>query len=361
MKVNVLVFFEIASDDCRRLGRDKDVSPVKGDLCSTDNLLAMARKQVVNKYVRAIILLLFLLPLNLKAQQIPTGTLLIRTNDPAVTVTVDNPMAKVGETVTVTLAGDLTDKTVSVKAGQAFGKEDLTVSDGSTPGTYTFTMPGWNVYIDVVTQPASGEPTSYSLSIETPGVATNKVSIKIEGEGVTDNITTGCRVKAGSKVTVTLQTPLGARLTLTGTEAYAPDGSWRWADLSGKAVTVVTFTMPSAAVTVRFSIHEETTPDDPDDPDDPDNPDIPDNPDDPDNPDNPVANEPIDVCNLHIRTLDGLLWVETSTSQDVAVYTFDGQKVRHLHLAAGGWQQIVLPHRGSYILRYGNRAIKFNL
>lgn len=195
-----------------------------------------------------------------------------------------------------------------------------------------------------------------------------KVSVKVEVGGATVDASSGYQAEVGKKVTVTLQTPLAAKLTLKKTEAFAPDGSWRWVGLSGSpAVTTLTFTMPSAAVTIRFTIEEDTTidppvnPDDPTDPDEPDNPDNPNIPDEPVDPDNPAtANDPVALPGLHIQTSAGMLRLNSDSPCRATVYTFGGRRVAVFRLETGVEQQQALP-RGAYILRSGSHGIKFTL
>lgn len=118
--------------------------------------------------------------------------------------------------------------------------------------------------------------------------------------------------------------------------------------------------MPSTAVTVRFTIHEDTTPDPPVGPVDPpvnppDEPDIPVDPDDP-----ATAVDPIALPGLHIRTSAGTLHLIADYPDQATIYTFGGRMVAALRLETGVERQQVLP-RGAYILRYGNRSIKFTL
>lgn len=369
MNVNGLIHFCLASDSHMAMKANKPFLLSKSHRFSTCILLRMPGNKVNDRLISLALLLFLLLPLNLKAQPGLDNAINIRVNDPAVTVTLDNQSPKQGETVTVTLQNLPEGKVATVTAGRTFGDGDagLTFSGGSSPETtYTFTMPNYQVYINVDVQ--SSSTVSSPLTIETPGVASGKVSVKVEVDGVTVNGSPGYQAEAGKEVTVTLQTPLAPKLTLTKTEAFAPDGSWRWTDLSGNAaVTTLTFIMPSTAVTVRFTIHEDTTPDppvgpvdppvEPDDPVDPD-PDEPDIPVDPDDP--ATAVDPIALPGLHIRTSAGTLCLIADYPDQATIYTFGGRMVAALRLETGVERQQVLP-RGAYILRYGNRSIKFTL
>ena len=360
MNVNELIHFCLASDSHTAMRTNKLFLPSKKHRLSTDILLWMPGNNVNDRLISLALLLFLLLPLNLKAQPGLDNAINIRVNDPAVTVTLDNQSPKQGETVTVTLQNLPEGKVATVTAGRTFGDGDagLTFSGGSSPETtYTFTMPNYPVYINVDVQ--SSSTVSSPLTIETPGVASGKVSVKVEVDGVTVNGSPGYQAEAGKEVTVTLQTPLAPKLTLTKTEAFAPDGSWRWTDLSGNAgVTTLTFIMPSTAVTVRFTIHEDTTPDPPVGPVDP--PVEPDDPVDPDPDDPATAVDPIALPGLHIRTSAGTLHLIADYPDQATIYTFGGRMVAALRLETGVERQQVLP-RGAYILRYGNRSIKFTL
>lgn len=367
MNVNGLIHFCLASDSHTAMKANKPFLLSKSHRFSTCILLRMPSNKVNDRLISLALLLFLLLPLNLKAQPGLDNAINIRVNDPAVTVTLDNQSPKQGDEVTITLLGIPAGKTATVTVGSTFEGTEVNLSNGPTlETTYTFTMPNYQVYINVDVQ--SSSTVSSPLTIETPGVASGKVSVKVEVDGVTVNGSPGYQAEAGKEVTVTLQTPLAPKLTLTKTEAFAPDGSWRWTSLSGNAaVTTLTFTMPSTAVTVRFTIHEDTTPDppvgpvdppvEPDDPVDPDpvEPDIPVDPDDP-----ATAVDPIALPGLHIRTSAGTLCLIADYPDQATIYTFGGRMVAALRLETGVERQQVLP-RGAYILRYGNRSIKFTL
>lgn len=364
MNVNELIHFFLASDSHTAMRVNKPFLPLKSHLFSTCILPWMPDNKVNDRLISLTLLLFLLLPLNLKAQPGLDNAINIRVNDPAVTVTVDKSSPQKGEKVTLTLQGIPAGKTATVTAGEgAFDGTEVTVSDDHS-GSYTFTMQDNSVYIDVKIEPSSAS-SSYALMVETPGVSADKVTVKVSP---------GYQAEAGREVTVTLQTPLVPKLTLTKTEAFAPDGSWRWTGLSGNAaVTTLTFTMPSTAVTVRFTIHEDTTPDppvgpvdppvnppvEPDDPIDPDpDPDEPDIPVDPDDP--ATAVDPIALPGLHIRTSAGTLHLIADYPGQATIYTFGGRMVAALRLETGVERQQALP-RGAYILRSGNRSIKFTL
>lgn len=268
MKVNKLLFLKITSSDLSESGTNKLYLPLKSYPRSTCEIPRMPDKQFLSNVFRLIFLLFLVLPLNLSAQPGLNNRVNSRINDSEVTVKVDKPSAPAGETVTITLEGIPEGKKAAVTVGKAFGQSDVSVSEDSNDGTYTFTMPDYVVYIDVAVQPVSTTPASYPLTIETPGVADGKVTVTVEGPGVTGDAASGYLAEAGKEVTVTLETPLPDKLKLTKTEAFAPDGSWRWADLSGSlTATALTFIMPATAVTVRFALEEDTTPDIPDTPD----------------------------------------------------------------------------------------------
>ena len=365
MNVNGLIHFCLASDSHTAMKANKPFLLSKSHRFSTCILLRMPGNKVNDRLISLALLLFLLLPLNLKAQPGLDNAINIRVNDPAVTVTLDNQSPKQGETVTITLQNLPEGKVATVTAGETFGGTEVPVSDDLS-GIYTFTMPNYPVYINVNVQ--SSSTVSSPLTIETPGVASGKVSVKVEVGGVTVNGSPGYQAEAGKEVTVTLETPLAPKLTVTKTEAFAPDGSWRWTDLSGNAaVTTLTFIMPSTAVTVRFTIHEDTTPeppvgpvDPPVEPDDPVDPD-PDEPDIPVDPDDPAtAVDPIALPGLHIRTSAGTLHLIADYPDQATIYTFGGRMVAALRLETGVERQQVLP-RGAYILRYGNRSIKFTL
>lgn len=275
MKVNKLLFLKITSGDCPKSEANKLFLRLKSYPCSTSWIPRMPDKQTLNKVIRLVFLLLLILPLDLSAQPGLNNTIKIRVNDPAVTVDVDKPSAKEGEAVTLTLEGVSEGKEATVTVGREFGQSDVSVSDGSLSGTYIFTMPDYAVYIDVKVEATNVDILSYPLTVETPGAAAGKVSVTVTADGVTGDASTGYRAEAGQEMTVTLKTPLPTTFTLKKTEAFAPNGSWRWTDLSGnQTVTSLTFTMPATAVTVRFTMEEDTTPDVPDVPDTPDVPEV---------------------------------------------------------------------------------------
>lgn len=371
MNVNELIHFCLASDSHTAMRAKKPFLPSKNPRLSTCILLWMPDNKVTDRLIPLIFLLFLMLPLNLNAQPGLDNAINIRVNDPAVTVTVDNQSPKQGDQVTLTLQGVPEGKTATVTAGNTFGGTEVSVSEGSTPGTtYIFTMPDYPVYINVDIQSSATSPSSYPLTVETAGVAAGKVSVAVTGSNISGDASAGRQAEAGKKVTITLQTPLAPKLTLTKTEAFASDGSWRWTGLSGNAaVTTLTFTMPSTAVTVRFTIHEDTTPDppvgpvdppvEPDDPVDPDpDPDEPDIPVDPDDP--ATAVDPIALPGLHIRTSAGTLRLIADYPGQATIYTFGGRMVAVFRLETGVEQQQALP-RGAYILHSGNRSIKFTL
>ena len=222
----------------------------------------------ISLYSRIITLLfvLFLsIPAYLNAQPGLEGTVQIRVNDPSVAVKVDNPTARLGETVTITLDGLTAGKTATVTAGKSFDENDVTLNQGTEENTYTFTMPNYPVYIDVKIESGS-DPAFYPLRIETPGVSSGKVTITVVGTEDDDVISSDSyyEAKAGTQVTATLQTPLANRLSLLSIRAYAPDGSWQFIPLIASGGTVqnsITFTMPATEVVVRFAIHEQALPD----------------------------------------------------------------------------------------------------
>nr|WP_129735166.1 hypothetical protein [Parabacteroides goldsteinii] len=276
MKNKVLRFIGLACSGFEGLEVKEALQASERYPVSTGFLQGIFLKKTENRSVspfRLSVLFLFMsLFLSLKAQSGFTGRFQIRVNDPAVDVTVDKPRATSGETVTITLTGMSTGQTASVKAGTTYGDNSLSPTPGAN-NAYTFTMPDYTVYIDVdIQQSAPGGDASYEIVVATPGVAEGRVRVTVSGEGVSGDASGNYLAKAGKEVTVTLQTPLADRLSLTKTEAYASDGSWRWVDLSGGiAVPTLTFTMPAAPVIVSFSIHEAP----PVDPDRPDYPDYP--------------------------------------------------------------------------------------
>lgn len=373
MNLNELIHFCLALDSQTAIMTNKLFFLLKCHLNSTCILPLKSYNRMVNRMIPLVLLLFLLLPLNLKAQPGLDNAIKIRVNDPAVTATVDNQSPKKGDNVTLTLQDIPEGKTATVTVGDTFGGTEVNVTP-NTGSTYTFDMPDHSVYIDVNIE-SSPSSSSFPFTVETPGVAAGKVSVKVEVDGTTVNAPSGYQAEADQQVTVTLQTPLATKLTLKKTEAFAPDGSWRWVGLSGNpAVTTLTFTMPSAAVTIRFTIEEDTTidppvgpvdppvnPDDPTDPDEPDNPDTPNIPDEPVDPDNPAtANEPVALPGLHIQTSAGMLRLNSDSPCQATVYTFGGRRVAVFRLETGVEQQQALP-RGAYILCSGNRSFKFTL
>lgn len=239
---------------------------LKCSLISTEFIPLVFLKHAVSSSVWKIFLLFILLPFYLQALPGAESRVKIRQNDAAVTVKVDKPMANKGEEVLITLEGIPNDKKATVTVGKAFGQDDITISNAENPDTYTFTMPDYAVYIDVNIQPLSADPFAYPLTIETPGVTDGKVQVAVTGDGVTGDATAGYQAEAGTAVIVTLKMPLAPKLTLTKTEAFALDGSWRWTGLSGSSVvSTLAFDMPSTVIIIRFTIHKDTD-SDPDNP-----------------------------------------------------------------------------------------------
>ncbi len=234
-------------------------------LFSTHVILVMFSKLLTSSVLRLLSLFLICSIPILKAQSTLQGTVQTRVNDPAVTVTVDNPSAKKGDQVTVQLKGLEAGKSATVTAGRTFGGTEVGVSINGEE--YTFTMPDHPVYVDVKIQAVSGgNPGSYPLTVETPGVSAGKVTVTVttKADGNLTPSGSSYNVKTGAQVTARLQTPLASRLSLLSIRGYAPDGSWQLTPLvgtDGEEPTEVTFTMPSKAVVLRFTIHEETTPD----------------------------------------------------------------------------------------------------
>lgn len=264
MKYNSLQFFLIASDKNFGLCVKNVFLPLKSYPYSTRKVSCISH---VNRMIRLIIMFFITLPLTLNAQPVLEGTVQIRVNDPAVTVTADRLSAKVNETVTVTLQGLVTGKKAMVKVGSTFGKEEVEVAIVEEGTTYTFTMPAYPVFIDVDIR-ATGESTTafYRLSVETLGVSEGKVVMAVTGATDGDVVSSGSsyQIKAGAKVTARLQTPLADGLSLLSIRGYAPDGSWQMTPLAGtdgKVPMEVTFTMPPTEVVLRFSIHEQSIPD----------------------------------------------------------------------------------------------------
>lgn len=356
MNLKGLILLNIGSDSHTTLKAKKPLFSLKSSHYSTCILLCKPNNKLFNKVMTLISLLFLILPLYLNAQSGLGTRITTRVNNPAVTVNVDNLSAQSGAIVTFTLQGVPDGKIAVVKVINTTSNEEVSVSLKAT-NTYTFTMPADPVYIDVDIQSSTTAPAAfYPLTVETAGVAAGKVSVDVKVNDVTINAPSDYQAEAGREVTVTLQTPLAPKLTLTKTEAFAPDGSWRWTGLSGNAaVTTLTFTMPATAVTVRFTIYEDTTIDPPVGPVDPDEPDIPVEPDDP-----ATAVDPIALPGLHIRTSAGTLRLIADYPGQATIYTFSGQRVAALRLETGVERQQALP-RGVYILRSGNRSIKFTL
>lgn len=243
---------------------------LKCSLISTGFIPLVFLKHAVSSSVWKIFLLFILLPFYLQALPGADSRVKIRQNDAAVTVAVDKPMANKGEDVIITLVGIPNDKKATVTVGKAFGQDDITISNAGTPDSYIFTMLDYAVYIDVDIQPLSADPLAYPLTIETPGVTDGEVQVAVTGDGVAGDATAGYQAEAGTAVIVTLKMPLAAKLTLTKTEAFALDGSWRWTGLSGSSVvSTLAFDMPSTAIIIRFTIHKDTDSDNPCNPDNP--------------------------------------------------------------------------------------------
>lgn len=355
MNLKGLILLNIGSDSHTALKAKKPLFSSKSSHYSTCILLCKPNNKLFNKVMTLISLLFLILPLYLNAQSGLGTRITTRVNNPAVTVNVDNLSAQSGAIVTFTLQDVPDGKTVVVKVINTTSNNEVAVS--LNVNTYTFTMPADPVYIDVDIQSSVTSPSLYLLTVETVGVAVGKVSFEVTGSNISDDASVGYQAEAGREVTVTLQTPLAPKLTLTKTEAFAPDGSWRWTGLSGNAaVTTLTFTMPATAVTVRFTIYEDTTIDPPVGPVDPDDPAV--EPDDPDDP--ATAVDPIALPGLHIRTSAGTLRLIADYPGQATIYTFGGQRVASLRLETGVERQQALP-RGVYILRSGNRSIKFTL
>ena len=372
MKHKRLIQTDITLYEDKGLYAQTALFPLKSTIFSTKFLPYLFLKYAVNSQVWKIMLLFFLLPVCIHALPGAENRVKIRQNDAAVTVTVDKPMANKDELVTITLSDIPNDKKAIVTVGKTFGQSDVSVDDTGAPNTYTFTMPDYAVYIDVDIQSLSTDPVSYPLTVEISGVASSEVQVHLAGDGVTGDATTGYQVEAGTGVIVTLQTPLADKLALLKTEAFAPGGSWRWAGLEGNpAVSVLTFDMPPAAVTVRFSIRKDTGGDIPDTPNPPYNPGIPDTPDSPDIPDTPdtpgdgddepsTANEPVALSGLRVHTACGVLSLVADRPGEAIVYTIGGRLVKRLSFLPAIESRLSLPS-GIYILLAGNESIKIYL
>lgn len=326
-------------------------------------------KVAVNK---AVLIILLFIPFYLSAQSGLSNSVQSRVNDPAVTVTVDNPTAQQGETVTITILGVPVGKKAVVKAGNVFDDSSLSVTTVTESETYTFIMPDYSVYIDVNIQPASTDPTTYTLTLETPGVSSGDVTIQLEGQNGGDvdfDAASGYQVKTGAKVTATLQTPLSSRITLLSIRGYAPGGDWQATPLvpvDGAIPTAISFTMPAADIVLQFTFHKQSAPvpgpgpspePEPDPKPEPDPDPAPEPDPEPDVP--PVANEVAPVAGISLHASGGVLLIRSDRAEVAHIYSFDGALVRSLRLSAGE-QTVSLPRR-HYIVRVGNECFKIGL
>lgn len=369
MNYKVLRQREIAFEGYDGLNAVNAVLILKQRVFDTVFLPYFIGKVAVNK---AVLIILLFIPFYLSAQSGLSNSVQSRVNDPAVTVTVDNPTAQQGKTVTITLTGVPAGKKAVVKAGNAFGLDQINLSITTSPNSYTFTMPDYPVFIDVDIQPASTDPTTYTLTLETPGVSSGDVTIQLEGQNRGDvyfDAASGYQVKTGAKVTATLQTPLSSRITLLSIRGYAPGGDWQATPLvpaDGAIPTAISFTMPAADIVLQFTFHKQSAPDpgpgpgpgpspepepepEPDPAPDPDpEPDVP-----------PVANEVAPVAGISLHASGGVLLIRSDRAEVAHIYTFDGALVRSLRLSAGE-QTVSLPRR-HYIVRVGNECFKIGL
>lgn len=361
MKHKGLLFLQVTSDDYTGLCIENTFLPLKSYLFSTRKASSIS---FIDKIISLIFMLVVAFPLVLNAQPGLQGAVHSRVNDPTVTVKVDKPLAKQGDLVTITLEGKTEGKTVEVKVGNTFGNQDIVVNTNTVQGnlTYTFNMPDYSVYIDVVIQPSVSGDVSYALSIETPGVSAGKVKISVTGEkdGDVTASADSYLVKVGAKVTATLQTSLSPGLYLLSVRGYAPDGSWQVTPLvgtDGKVPSEIIFTMPAAEVVLCFSFDQQSIPDPGPDPiPDPDPDPSPDP--DPDPTPDPVANEKVATATTSfcLRRSGNILYICNDRSGTACIYTFGGSLVRTVNVAAGE-QPLSLP-RGMYIVRMGEESRK---
>lgn len=237
-------------------------------------------KSTVNPLKNHWLLLLSLFILSISSHSLAdpgfVSRIQIRTNNEAVTATVDKPNAPVGETVTLTISDIPAGYKATPTAESSSGGSEVTLTPGTPPSgnsTYTFTMPADPVYIDIKIEPDDTFSSEYTLTVETPGITAGKVNytVTVGSISLTDD-----KVTAGQAVVVKLNLPAGGNFEHTATEVLAPDGSWLWADLSGsKNPATVSFNMPETNVVVRFHIEEKETPPTPPTPPGPDDPDTP--------------------------------------------------------------------------------------
>lgn len=369
MNYKVLRQRGIAFEGYDRLNAVNAVLILKQRVFDTVFLPYFIGKVAVNK---AVLIILLFIPFYLSAQSGLSNTVQSRVNDPAVTVTVDNPTAQQGETVTITILGVPVGKKAVVKAGNAFDDSSLSVTTVTESEAYSFTMPDYPVYIDVDIQPISANPTTYTLTLETPGVSSGDVTIQLEGQNGGDvefDAASGYLVKTGAKITATLQTPLSSSITLLSIRGYAPGGDWQATPLvpaDGAIPMAISFTMPAADIVLQFTFHKQSAPDpgpgpgpspepEPDPKPEPDPAPEPDP--DPDVP--PVANEVAPVAGISLHASGGVLLIRSDRAEIAHIYRFDGALVRSLRLSAGE-QTVSLPRR-PYIVRVGNECFKIGL
>lgn len=300
----------------------------------------------------------------LRAQGIIDTNLQIRNNDPTVTVTVTNKNGhtnpQAGDNITITLNGLPTGKQAEVKAGNSFSDGTLgTWTIQSDNSSFTFEMPAYKLFIDINVQYLK-TPEAYSLTVETTGLSSAKVTVGVAGDNITAT-NSPYQVKPTTSVTASLPASLPERVSLLGIEGSAPDGSWFLNPVVSEGSPYpgrITFTMPATDVVLRFIFKEEAAPGP--GPDTPDPSPGPDEPDEPDNPDpDPVANEQIPDAGIRLRTSEGVLYIRTGSPATACIYTFSGELIREVSLG-GGEEAVSLP-RHLYIVRIAGQSFKISL
>lgn len=304
---------------------------------------------------------------SLHAQGMFETNLQIRCNDPAITVTVTNASGyanpQAGDRLTIQLEGLPTNKKAIVKAGTSFGDQTPNRWDIQTTGnSFTFIMPDYKLFIDINVQYIT-TPDTYTLTVETKGLSAAKVAIAVTGNEST-LITSPYQVKPGIQVTASLPASLPARVRLLGIEGSATDGSWFMNPVMAEGSSFpgqVTFNMPATDVILRFVFKEDAAPGPGPSPDPGPSPSPdPDDPDDPDTPDpGPVANEQITEAGVHLRTSEGVLYIDAAGQATAHIYTFSGVLVRTVGLAGG--EQAVTLSRRPYIVRIAGQSFKISL
>lgn len=198
-------------------------------------------------------------------QAIPdfSGRIILSINNTSVTASVDKPLAKEGELVTLTLLGLNSRQSAVVTAGLSAVESSYPVMAGER-NTYTFQMPSSTIYINV-----NVKTSGYLVLVQTPGVGASLATVGLERQlpdGKWETMTAGTsEVAEGMKVraSLVLSSNPKYKLTLRELTGYALDGLWSLLPVkpengtSGTVPPELTFTMPASDVVLRYMIANE--------------------------------------------------------------------------------------------------------